>query len=82
MNPPFHLFMSHLRHAYAQLKTNGRVVAILPGGFEKKQDKSTKDFVSWLRGKGADIIPLPPKSFKDSDRPTMVNTCIVVIDRK
>ena len=83
MNPPFEdgEHIRHIRHAYACLVTGGRLVAIVPRGFGNKRGKLYEEFTQWLRDKQAQVESLPDNAFRESDRPTGVQTCMVVIDR-
>lgn len=82
MNPPFNNLadIDHVQHAYSLLAEGGRIVAIMGNGFTFRQDKKTAAFRQWLETVGA-YADLPADTFKASDRPTGVKTCLVVIDK-
>ncbi len=61
-NPPFDksLWVKHLSHAFKFLKVGGKMVAICPN------NRTNKDFVSFLVGKCYNITDLPEKAFSES----------------
>ena len=85
MNPPFEQGqdIDHVRHAFAQLKPGGRVVAIMSEGSFGRGDKKAREFREWLEREGGTSEKLPEGSFtgKDALRQTGVATRLVVIDR-
>lgn len=83
MNPPFEdgQDMAHVRHAYSLLADDGVLVAITSPGPFFHQDKNSKDFRDWLDEIGGQHEDLPAGSFKSSDRPTGVATCLVTIEK-
>jgi len=84
MNPPFEggADIDHLRHAYSLLKPGGRVVSIMCEGPFFREDGKSKEFRTWL---DSDVQgtheKLPAGSFLSSERPTGVNTRLVVISK-
>lgn len=83
MNPPFENFqdVEHVRHAFDLLAPGGRLVAIMGEGSFFRQDKKAADFREWLEGVGGTSEQLPSDSFRDSERPTGVQTRMVVISK-
>lgn len=82
-NPPFEKSqdISHLQHAYLNLKPNGRVVSIMsPGPFFGSNAKQVA-FREWFEAVNGEVSDLPEGSFKDSFRSTGVATKLVVINR-
>ncbi|MGI6129889.1 MAG: diguanylate cyclase domain-containing protein, partial [bacterium] len=84
MNPPFEKGqdIDHVRHAYDLLKPGGRLVSIMSEGPFFRGDKKSKDFREWLDEIGGESEKLPEGAFKSSERPTGVNTRMVVIDKE
>lgn len=82
MNPPFEngQDIDHVKHAYELLKPSGRVVAIMSEGTFFRNDKKATEFREWLESVGGISEKLPEGAFKSSERPTGVNTRMVVID--
>lgn len=84
MNPPFEAGadIDHLRHAYSLLKPGGRVVSIMCEGPFFREDRKSQGFRTWLE---SDVQgtheKLPAGSFLSSERPTGVNTRLVVISK-
>jgi hypothetical protein len=83
MNPPFEKGqdMDHVTHAFELLKPGGKVVAIMSPHFTFAQDKQSKEFRDFLEGASGSWDKLPEGSFKSSERPTGVNTVMVVIEK-
>ena len=82
MNPPFERDqdIAHIRHAFDLLADGGRLVAIASAGILFRNGKRA-EFRQWLEEQGADIEKLPEDTFRRSDRPTGVQTCLIVIDK-
>lgn len=76
MNPPFErgIDEKHIRHAFGFLKSGGRLVAIACSTTGSKLEQ-------WAADNGGFVEPLPPDTFKTSERPTAVNTCLIVADK-
>jgi predicted RNA methylase len=74
MNPPFErgVDAEHIQHAHKFLKPRGRLVAIACATTGRKLE-------DWLASVGGRSEPLPPGTFQQSERPTSVNTCLIVI---
>lgn len=83
MNPPFEngQDIEHVRRAYDMLKPGGRVVAIMSEGAFFRGDNKSQQFRAWLDEHDGFSERLPEGAFKSSERPTGVNTRIVVIDK-
>lgn len=85
MNPPFENAQDadHVRHAFAQLKPGGRLVAIMSAGTFSRSRRKEEDFREWLDCVGGRVDDLPAGSFegKDAFRETGIACKIVVIDR-
>ncbi|MCE7567525.1 PLxRFG domain-containing protein [Aliivibrio fischeri] len=83
MNPPFSndSAITHINHALTMLKDGGRLVAITPINTGDKGNSLNKNFRQYLDSVGAEEIPHPEGSFKDSINPTNVATKTIVIDK-
>ena len=68
MNPPFadNLDMKHIRAAYEFVRPGRRLVTICSEGPFFRQDTAAREFRAWLEEIGADAVPLPAKSFRES----------------
>ena len=77
MNPPFakRADIHHVRHALNFLRPGGRLVSIMSGGIEFRDDNLTREF----RDQCASIERLPDESFRESG--TSVRTVVIVIDK-
>jgi hypothetical protein len=77
MNPPFarQADIDHVLHAMQFLRRGGLLVAIMSASVKFRSNAKTAAF----RRLGGRILELPDGSFKTSG--TMVNACIVVIDK-
>lgn len=84
MNPPFEdgQDIEHIQHAYSLLRPGGKVVAVMSEGAFNRPDKQAMAFREWLKSVGGRSEKLPEGSFKDSERPTGVNTRKVIIDKR
>lgn len=86
MNPPFERGQDreHVQHAFNQLKSGGRVVAIMSAGPFQRSHKADEEFRQWLDSVGGEVHDLPEGSFAGNDafRQTGVNTKLVVIDKE
>ena len=82
-NPPFERKqdIQHIRHAYDCLAPGGRLVSIASESISFRQDRAYQNFRDWLEDKCLVNEALPQGSFLDSDRPTGVNTRILVLDK-
>ena len=82
-NPPFEngQDVAHVRHAYAMLKPGGRLVSIMGEHSFFADDAVSRDFREWLVARDAEVEKLPAGSFKSSERPTGVNTRVIVVDK-
>lgn len=80
-NPPFGggREVAHIIRMHQCLKPGGRMVSVMPSSITFRKDGLYAEFREWLQRERAEIIPLPPGSFKSSG--TMVATVIVVIDK-
>jgi predicted RNA methylase len=74
MNPPFERGVDedHIRHAFTFLAPGGRLVAIACSTTGAKLE-------SWIADNGGTVEQLPRGTFALSERPTQVNTCLIVI---
>ena len=70
--------IDHVLHAWKFLKPGGRLVSIMSAGVIFRDNRKTVDFQNFVEQHGY-MERLPEGSFKDSG--TMVNTCIVVVDK-
>lgn len=75
MNPPFErgIDAEHIRHAFRFLKPGGRLVAIASSTTGSKLD-------SWIAEHAGFCEQLEAGTFAKSERPTNVNTCLIVVD--
>jgi hypothetical protein len=80
MNPPFsrQQDIDHVLHAWKLLKPGGRLVSVMSGGTEYRQNKKALAFQELWNVYGY-IEPLPPGSFEESG--TGVNTVLVILDK-
>lgn len=80
MNPPFskQQDIDHVLHAWKFLKPGGRLVAIMSGGTDYRNNKKALAFQALVAEHGY-IEPLPQGSFEESG--TGVNTVMVVLDK-
>jgi protein-L-isoaspartate O-methyltransferase len=83
MNPPFEDYadISHVVRAFEWLKPGGRLVAITSEGPFFRNDKRSEAFRQWLEAQGGTSEKLETGAFMQSDRPTGVQTRLVVIDK-
>jgi hypothetical protein len=79
MNPPFagDADLRHVLHAEAFLRPGGRLVAVMAGGAEFRQDRKWVAFRALVEARGGWITRLPDDSFKQSG--TGVRTVVVVL---
>jgi ParB/RepB/Spo0J family partition protein len=68
MNPPFadNLDMKHIRAAWEFVRPGRRLIAICSEGPFFRQDTAAREFRTWLEEIGADAVPLPANSFRES----------------
>ena len=68
MNPPFadNLDMKHIRAAWEFVRPGRRLIAICSEGPFFRQDTAAREFRAWLEEIGADAVPLPANSFRES----------------
>jgi phospholipid N-methyltransferase len=76
MNPPFErgIDEKHIRHAFERLSPGGRLVAVACSTTGRKLEE-------WAAERGGYVEPLPEKTFATSERPTGVNTCLIVAEK-
>jgi phospholipid N-methyltransferase len=76
MNPPFErgIDEKHIRHAYERLSPGGRLVSVACSTTGSKLDE-------WAAERGGYVESLPQGTFATSERPTGVNTCLVVVEK-
>ena len=82
MNPPFERGqdIDHIQHAYAFLKSMGRLVAIMSEGPFYRSDKKSSGFREWLESVGGVSQRLEANSFqKDAFRKSGATTRMVVV---
>ncbi len=77
MNPPFHrgACHAHTLRAFELLKPGGRLVGIVSATTGAKLEQWADDHAGWVE-------KLPEDTFRNSERPTGVQTCLVVADRR
>ena len=82
LNPPFERKqdIQHIRHAFDCLAPGGKLVSIASESINFRKDRAYQDFRDWLEDKCIVNEPLPQGSFLNSDRPTGVNTRILVLE--
>jgi cyclopropane fatty-acyl-phospholipid synthase-like methyltransferase len=81
-NPPFDKQMRHIMRYYQFLKPGGRLVTVANALYRTGDSSSLYDeFRSWLLTVPFEDYPLPPHSFRNSERSTDVETCILVLDK-
>ena len=81
-NPPFDKQMTHVQRMYKWLKPGGRMVTVVNACFSYQTSSSLYfEFRHWLRSAGAVAKRLPTNSFVNSERPTQVETAIIIIDK-
>ena len=83
MNPPFEngQAIDHIRHALTKLKPGGKLVSVGPSSLEFRTDGKHTDFREFVSSHGGTIEPVDGKMFENGDRSTLVNCCIVVIEK-
>lgn len=79
MNPPFakRQDLLHVQHAFGFLNDSGRLVTVLSGGVEFREDKLTNSFRAGLKAAKGRMTKLPAGSFRESG--TDVRACVAVI---
>lgn len=79
-NPPFtkQQDIDHVNHMIKLAKR--KVVSIMSSSINFRENKKTKEFRKLLNKYDHQIIALPPGAFKESG--TMVNACIVVVNKE
>lgn len=82
MNPPFARRddIRHIQHAYKFLRPGGRLVSIASSSVTFRDDFMARNFRGEVQDCGGQILMLPEGSFKASG--TMVNACVVTMERK
>jgi hypothetical protein len=82
MNPPFEnqADIDHVFRAFDWLAPGGRLVAIMSGGTQQRQNKKAEDFRHWVDATGGAWYDLPNDGFADGFRPTGVKTVALVLD--
>lgn len=84
MNPPFTIkgdsgaYIDHILHAFACLKTGGKIIAIAPPNFEYRRERRFEAFRQFLKANGV-YESLPESSFKGSFNSTTVRTVLLTI---
>lgn len=83
MNPPFEngQDIDHIYHAYNLLHYGGTLVTIMSTSPFFKSDKKSISFREWLETKNYKKINNNQGAFKKSFNSTMVNTCMVIINK-
>ena len=81
-NPPFskNQDIDHIYKMYDCLKEGGRIVTISSTHWKTSYNKKEVDFRGWLNEVEAKIEKIPSGTFKESG--TMVESCIIIIDKK
>lgn len=76
MNPPFErgADLKHIQHAFGFLKPGGKLVAIASSTAGAKLE-------DWAQERAGYVEQLPPGSFATSERPTGVNTCLIICQK-
>jgi hypothetical protein len=82
-NPPFEHFqdIDHVRQAFKVLRPGGRLVSVMCESSFFRSDAKASEFRCWLEQVGGVSEKLPANAFLDSDKPTGVNTRLVVINK-
>lgn len=82
-NPPFDKQMRHIMRYYQFLKPGGRLVTVANALYRYGTSSSLYyEFRDWLLSiPSFEDYPLPPNSFRNSERSTDVETCIIVLDK-
>lgn len=80
-NPPFrkNQDIDHIYKMWSHLLPGGIIVSIASKHWQLSGNKKEKDFKEWLSQNNATIYPIERGQFKESG--TMVETCIVVIEK-
>jgi len=85
MNPPFEngQDIDHVRHAFDQLASGGRLVAVMSHGPFFRNDRKATEFREWLGENGGNHEELPDDAFKGPQafRQTGVRTQIVEVKK-
>jgi len=81
MNPPFRnqQDIDHVLHAYEQLDTGGRLVAVVSEACFFRDNFKAVNFRSFLKSVNAEVVELNAGDFKESK--TMVKTRIIAFNR-
>lgn len=81
-NPPFTKSqdVDHVRKMYDCLTAPGRLVSVMSNYWRTCQNKKETEFREWFNSLGGRIFDVPAGTFKSSG--TMVESCIVVINKK
>jgi type I restriction-modification system DNA methylase subunit len=85
MNPPFEsgAEIEHIRHAYTQLHSGGRLVSVVSEGPFFRADRKSVAFREWLEELSAEIEQLPDGSFAGEDvfRQSSVRTRLITVSK-
>lgn len=81
-NPPFEDLadIDHVRHMYEHLKPGGRLVSVMSEAAFFRGDRKAVEFRAWLESVGGRSERLDSNTFLSSDRPTGVQTRLVIVD--
>ena len=85
MNPPFTLpgnptaWMDHVLTAWAMLKPGGTLAAIVPAGFEHRDDRKHRAMRQMVKDHDGDWEPLPERAFEGSG--TLVRTLMIRVTK-
>lgn len=80
-NPPFskNQDILHIRHMYACLKKEGRLVSMCSPHYIHSSGKKETEFKQWLTELGADVQEVEAGAFKESG--TNIKTLIIIINK-
>lgn len=80
-NPPFsnNQDIDHIRAMYEVCAEGGRIVAVASNHWRYTSGKKETAFKQWINKLSAQVIDLPPGTFKESG--TEIAACIIVIDK-
>ncbi len=82
-NPPFShgLDIVHIRHYYECLRSDGRLVTLSSTSYTFRKNKLFREFKKWLEDKCVFEELLPKDTFLKSDRPTSMQTILLVLQK-
>lgn len=81
MNPPFSEQISHVRRAFACLKPQGRLVALISHSPWQYHRPFYQQFRTWLQGINAEIRELPSGLFLNAEHRADVSCVLLIINK-